>query len=115
MSIQRESKRINLQLKGNYRIWESDFPFSVLTTVNISHAGICFQTDQEVPSSSSVELKLTLPKDKRISLLAKVVWSNPIVDSQDYSTGVKIMNINSDDAKTFISFYESNLLYPPTS
>ena len=51
---QRDSKRIAIELKGNYRVWESDFPFAVITTVNISHTGICFRTDQPVESGHSV-------------------------------------------------------------
>lgn len=112
MSIQRDSKRIAIELKGNYRIWESDFPFAVITTVNISHTGICFRTDQPVDSGHSVELKLQLGEEA-VSLLARVVWSNPIYDTEEYSTGVKIMNVNSDDAKKFVEFYNAKLLYPP--
>ena len=112
MSTQRDSKRIAIELKGNYRIWESEFPFAVITTVNISHTGICFRTDQSVDSGNSVELKLQLG-DKNVSLLAKVIWSNPIYDTQEFSTGVKIMNVNSDDAKEFVAFYNDKLLYPP--
>ena len=114
MGMQRDSKRIAIELKGNYRIWESDFPFAVMTTVNISHTGICFRTDEAVDSGHSVELKLQLG-EKSVSLLAKVVWSNPIYDTDQFSTGVKIMNVNSDDAKAFVEFYNQKLLYPPQS
>ncbi|MBP9854814.1 MAG: PilZ domain-containing protein [Candidatus Omnitrophica bacterium] len=110
----RESKRLDVELRGNYRIWESEFPFAVITTVNISHTGICFKTDHEVMSGHSVELKIILNKETGpLSLLAKVIWSNPAVETGDFNTGVKIMNVNSDDAKEFKKFYKTQLMYPP--
>ena len=65
MSTQRDSKRIAIELGGNYRVWESDFPFAGITPVNISHTGICFRTDQSVESGHSVELKLKLADKTR--------------------------------------------------
>lgn len=114
MGTKRESRRIQIELHGHYRIWESDFPYSVITLVNISHTGICFKTDEEVESGNSVELKIKMDNGKEISLLAKVIWSNAIPDSEFFNTGVQIMNTNSDDAKKFVKFYNSKLLYPPT-
>jgi len=110
----RESKRLTIEMKGNYRIWESEFPFAVITTVNISHTGICFRTDHEVNSGHSVELKINLDEESGpVSLLAKVIWSNPSFDIGDFNTGVKIMNVNSEDAKRFKKFYKTQLMYPP--
>ncbi len=109
----RESKRLAIEIDGSYRIWESDFPFAVITTVNISHTGICFKTDHEIDSGNSVELKMKMGTDEPLSLLGKVIWCNPIYDTGNFNTGVKIMNVNSDDAKQFIKFYKSQLMYPP--
>ena len=74
---------------------------------------ICFCTDHCVQSGHSVELKIQIGEDKPFSLLAKVIWSNPIAGSGDYNTGVQIMNVNSQDAKKFKEFYQSQLKYPP--
>jgi hypothetical protein len=114
MAINRESKRVAIDLKGDYRIWESDFPYAVITVVNISHTGICFRTDNSVDSGSSVELRITLPTGKPVNLLGKVIWSNPLFETKEFNTGVKIMNVNSQDAKQFVHFYQSQLLYPPS-
>ena len=113
MNTRRDSKRIAIKLQGNYRVWESDFPFAVITVVNISHTGICFRTDHQVKTGYSVELKLNLASQETLSLLAQVIWSNPIAGSDEYDTGIKIMNVNSYDAKKFVKFYKEKLMYPP--
>jgi len=110
---QRDSKRVAIDLKGSYRIWESEFPFAVLTIVNISHTGICFTTDDKVYGGDTVELKVRLSIEEEVYLLAKVVWSNKIYDEELFRTGVQIMNVNSDNVKKFKKYYEAKLLYPP--
>lgn len=113
MNQDRQSKRVSLELQGNYRVWESDFPFAVITVVNISHTGICFKTDHEVTVGNSVELKLKIPSGESLALLARVIWSNPVYGTHDFNTGVEVMNVNSKDAKKFSQFYSEHLLYPP--
>lgn len=113
LNNKRQSKRLALEMKGNYRIWESEFPFAVITTVNINHTGICFKTDHEVKSGHSVELKIRLQPEEQLSLLAKVVWCHHVHEEGCYKTGVNIMNVNSEDAKKFKKFYKAQLMYPP--
>ena len=109
----RVSKRVSVLLKGNYRIIESDFPFNVLTAVNISETGICFATDEAVEAGCMVELNIVLPNNESLSLYGKTVWSFHLSQSNLFRTGLKILSTDSPDFKKFKSFYEERLLYPP--
>ena len=116
MNIPKESrlsKRVSVLLKGNYRISGSDFPFSVMTAVNINETGICFATDEEVQPGRLVELNIILPNDKQLLLFALTVWSFELSQSNLFRTGLKILNTDTTDFKKFKTFYEERLLYPP--
>ena len=115
MGLGRESKRVAIQLKGNYRVEGSGFPFAVMTVVNISHTGICFQSDQKIEPGKYVDLNIVFENRGQIILFAKVVWSNQVYGAEVFSTGVQIMNRDTAGAEKFKSFYESQLLYPPRS
>ena len=109
----RTSKRVSVLLKGSYRINESDFPFSVMTAVNISETGICFVTDELVPAGHSVELNIVLPSNESLALFAKTIWSFQLSQSNLFRTGLKILHTDSAEFKKFKAFYEERLLYPP--
>lgn len=116
MSVNKESrssKRVSVLLKGNYRVCGSDFPFLVMTAVNISEHGICFATDDNLPPLSIIELNIILPDSLKLLLFGKTIWSSPLTNSSLYRTGLQILNLESEDFKKFKVFYEERLLQPP--
>ena len=109
----RLSKRISIFLKGNYRVGVSDFPFSVMTIVNISDQGICIATAEKLEHPSTVELDIHLADNQRVLLFAKAIRSTQLRDTNLFRTGLKILNTESEDFKKFKAFYEDRLHFPP--
>lgn len=109
----REYRRLSINLKGSYRIFESGLPFAVMTVVNLSRTGICFQCDSKLKPETLLELRVRLPKQPEVRMLAKVIWSNRFAEEETFRCGVRLLDTRRDDAQLFIRFYNYHLLYPP--
>jgi hypothetical protein len=113
MTTERESKRVTIELKGSYRVFESDLPFCVITVVNISRTGICFATAEKILPDSLIELKIRLEDSREVRLLTMAIWSNPVYGEDMFRTGVKILDAQRPDAVEFTAFYQDHLQFPP--
>jgi len=109
----RLSKRVSVLLKGTYRLNGSDFPFSIMTAVNINTHGICFVTDEALEADRLIELTIILPDNEPLALFAKTIWSSQINNSDLFRAGIQILNLDSEDFKKFKAFYEGRLAEPP--
>ena len=109
----RSSKRVSVLLKGNYRIEDTDFPFAVMTAVNINESGICMATDEPIADGRTIELNIILPNRDQLALVAQSVWSTNLGHTSLFRTGLKILNTQSPDFEKFQSFYQERLISPP--
>ena len=70
-------------------------PFTASTVKDISGGGICLRTEELLPESSLIELKINFPHiSTYLSVVAKVVWIKPRDRIRRYDIGMRFMDID---------------------
>ena len=70
-------------------------PFTTATVKDISGGGVCLRTEELLPESSSIELKINFPHiSTYLSVVAKVVWIKQRDRIRRYDIGMRFMDID---------------------
>ncbi len=101
----RSYPRYDIELHGRYRPPGSVFYSFAMVMVNIAAEGLCFIAKMNLRPGSVVELEVELESRQMVLFRAEVIWTHRLEDSDEYRTGVKIVDANPEDQKKFIQFY----------
>lgn len=75
-------------------------PFVMATIKDIGAGGICLRTDQYIPVSSMIELRINFPNVSTfLYALAKIVWVKQRNKSRRYEVGANFMEIKESMRK----------------
>lgn len=70
-------------------------PFTAATVKDISGGGVCLRTEELLPESSLIELKINFPHiSTYLSVVAKVIWIKQRDRIRRYDIGVRFMDID---------------------
>ncbi len=99
----REFPRVNLDVKGIYRVLNQERKEGCAEIQNLSHGGLMFIASHSL--NKGVLLDITIYyQELEIPLNAKVVWAEPMSDTLpiEYQCGIEVMKISTID-KIYLS------------
>jgi c-di-GMP-binding flagellar brake protein YcgR len=77
-----------------------DSPFVLTTLKDIGAGGVCFVTEENLPMSTLIDLRLNFPGISAwVSALAKVVWVKTKKNSKTYEIGAQFVEIDESIQK----------------
>jgi len=76
-----------------------------MTVSNIGAEGLCFLAAASLKSGQNVTVYLPLKDREEIVLQMSVVWSWKVSGSEEYQSGLKIIDSGREDGQRFIRFY----------
>lgn len=113
MTEKRTEKRLEIELNATCRLQGSDQPLNDIQVVNLNHSGMGFIGSEELSEGDVVEMMIDLDGEQKVCIHVVVVWSSKSLESSQFRTGVKMIDQDTDDLKTFKHFVDLRLLYPP--
>jgi hypothetical protein len=76
------------------RIWSKfQGPVSV---VNLSKSGICFKTAKKMVTGEQYEIKVLIPKERKIKLKGKIVWTTSSYQQKATLAGMHFLPFGGD-------------------
>jgi hypothetical protein len=80
--------------QSNNRFWSKfQGPVSV---INLSKSGICFNTAQRVARGEQIEIKIHIPKERKIKLKGKIVWASSSYQQKKTLAGMHFLPFGGD-------------------
>ena len=101
----RKYKRSPIELAASYGIPEDDKAIQSSTVINISAGGFCFETKEKITPGTNIKLTVQMSSKKRVVLEVQCVWIKKDAGSKGYLAGVQIINAETKDFDSFLSFY----------
>ncbi|MCB0307830.1 MAG: TIGR02266 family protein [Bdellovibrionales bacterium] len=105
MAEKRKHRRVPVKFKVD---WKSEGTFLFEKATNISEHGIFIETQEPMPPGTMIDLQFTIPdKPKKIVVLGKVAWVNPVRATSDSNynpgMGIRFENLKEIDRDTILS------------
>lgn len=99
--------RLNVKLKVNYRVLDSEDNFEdselkETTTIDISAGGIKMAVDDDFPGEGVLELYLDIPEIKNTSIFGKIVNNYDLPDGR--AIGIEFIGIEQKDQDKIVSW-----------
>lgn len=105
MKERRQYKRIRIDLPAQCKIYgPQEICFST-KVYDISPGGICFLTNDRIELGTQAEIQIDLDNNEKITMKAKVAWSEGPRGAEPAMAGVKIVDIAKQDLEKFVYFY----------
>jgi len=109
MKERRQYHRFNVQMEALFSASGSRDNLTKGTVVNLSAMGISLTTKEKLDLGQEISIQLDLPGEDKVTVMAKVVYSNPTGTIGEYRNGIRIHERISEDAQKFLKFYSEKL------
>ena len=106
----RRAPRINAKFPIQYQIKRGGFFASALTQ-DISLSGAKINVDRSFPKGLNLNLELNI-LSKIIKPVARVIWTQALLNSEQHQMGVEFINLNAQDKSClseYINLHTTNL------
>lgn len=96
MKERRRFRRYDIAQFAKYRKISGYMNISSLATIkNIGFAGLCALVSNVVGKGDRLLIELYLPLNKKLTVLAEVVWAQPLVNARGNICGVRFLSASS--------------------
>ena len=109
MKERRQYHRFNVQINALFSASASRENLSKGTVLNMSAMGLSMTSKEKLDLGQEISIQLELPGPDKVTVMAKVVYSNPTGVIGEFRNGIRIHDRVSDDAQKFLKFYADKL------
>jgi len=94
-----------VELAASYGMPDDSAEEGSTTVTNISGGGFCISNKEKLNIGQEIQLSVELSDKETVKILVRVAWIKKIGDTEEYRTGVQVVDSQGPDFEKFLEFY----------